>query len=170
MGVLDAKKPLLSRGFTVLAVVDLTARFLNFVPPGQEPDSTPDVHDLDGLEVQGPHTPIRRIDRVDQQQALKFVASYLDGLRVSQLAAQFGVHGTTVRAHLRRAGVELRPFRKLSPDQIVEVRQLHTTGVPQVDLATQFGVTITTIHRLLTETGPGSIPPPGPSTPTTLDG
>jgi DNA invertase Pin-like site-specific DNA recombinase len=131
--------------------VDLTARFLNFVPAGQDPDPSPDALDVDGLVVQGDRASLRRVDRIDQQQALKIVASYLDGLRVSQLAAQFGVHDTTVRAHLRRAGVDLRPFRKLCPDQIVEVRQLHATGVPLADMATQFGVTVSTISRVLAE-------------------
>lgn len=126
--------------------MDLTALFLNYEPPGQETERTPDV-------LQDVARPIRRVDRLGQQKALELVTAYLDGLTVSELAAQYGVNITTVRNQLLAAEVELRPFRKLSPSQIVEVCQLHADGMSLAELARSFGVSTSTIKRVLVESG-----------------
>lgn len=131
----------------VRLTVDLVALFLNFVPPGQNADPTSEVVDLDVRR------PVRQVDQLGQQRILELVAAYIDGLSVSQLAVQFGVNVTTIRTHLQRSGVQMRPFRKLSPSQIQEARQLHIAGASLVELATRFGASVSTIRRLLAESG-----------------
>jgi transposase-like protein len=91
--------------------VDLTALFLNYEPPGQETLPPSDVADFDAPRS------ARRVDRLGQEKALELVALYIEGLSVSQLAAQYGVNITTVRNQLKAAEVEMRPIRELSPQQ-----------------------------------------------------
>jgi len=126
--------------------VDLAALFLNYETPDQEAmapdDAVPDVS-----------RPIRRVDRLGQEKASELVAAYIDGLSVSHLAAQYGVNITTVRNQLKAAEVETRPFRKLSPKQIGEVCQLRAGGTSLAELGRSFGVSTSTIKRVLVESG-----------------
>ncbi|MEI8081511.1 MAG: helix-turn-helix domain-containing protein [Actinomycetes bacterium] len=128
-------------------LVDLTALFLNYEPPGQETLLSSDVAD-----PVAPHA-VRRVDRLGQEKALELVALYIEGLSVSQLASQYGVNITTVRNQLKTAEVEMRPFRKLSPQQTMEVCRLHADGTPLAELARVFGVSTSTIKRMLVEAG-----------------
>ena len=130
-------------------MVDLVALFLNYEHAGHEMDSATEVL---GLEVAWT---VRRVDQLGKQTALDLVARYKDGLTVSQLAVQFGVNITTVRSHLKAADVELRPFRKLSQIQILEVCQLSSSGASLGALAAQFGVSTGTIKRVLHESRKG---------------
>jgi transposase-like protein len=138
-----AKRPQLSWG----PAVDLTALFLNYEPPGQVMRPTSDADEI------MPVRPVRRVDRLGQQKALELMALYLEGLSVSQLASQYGVNITTVRNQLKAAEVELRPFLKLSPDQITEAGRLREGGASLVALANRFGVSTSTIKRVLVESG-----------------
>lgn len=77
------------------------------------------------------------------------MAAYTSGLSVRQLAVRYGVNITTARNHLKAADVELRPFRKLSPQQVAEVCQQRVDGASLVELASTCGVSTSTIRRVL---------------------
>ena len=99
--------------------------------------------------AQGDRPPIRRVDRLDEQKILALVAKYLHGSNVSEIAREFNVHETTVRAHLRRSGIDLRAYRKLSPDQIEEARQLRAAGASFAKLAGRYSAAGSTVRRLV---------------------
>ena len=128
--------------------MDLTALFLNFEPPGQSPK--PSLESCDEL-VARVSTPIRRVDRLDEQKILELATGYLAGSNVSELVRQYQVHETTVRAHLKRSGVELRRFRKMSPAVIVEARVLRASGMSLTEIGARFGVTANTVKKVLAE-------------------
>jgi len=66
-----------------------------------------------------------RSDQVDE-----LVAAYLAGAPQHELSARFGIHDTTVRAHLRRRGVlKQRPYRKLRGDTLERAVDLYSSGM-----------------------------------------
>jgi hypothetical protein len=66
--------------------------------------------------------------------------AYEAGEQLQALAARFRLHEQTVKAHLRRAGVELRPSPSLSDEQIAEAGWLYDEGWTIVQVAFAFRV------------------------------
>jgi hypothetical protein len=54
----------------------------------------------------------------------KVVARYKAGASIRSLGEAFGLHEQTVRAHLRRRGVELRPVRALTEEKEIKIVRL----------------------------------------------
>ena len=71
------------------------------------------------------------------------------------LAARFGIHRGTVKDHLRRAGIAIRPGNqaKLSDEDKAEIATLYETGLSIHKLALRFGVTDNPVHNALRERG-----------------
>ena len=71
------------------------------------------------------------------------------------LARHFGIHRGTVRDHLRRAGIPIRPGNqaKLSETNQDEIARLYENGLSIHKLALQFGVTDNPVHHALKERG-----------------
>lgn len=109
--------------------MDLTALFLNWVPPDHNTNSvavSPVDEPLDGVVSAGP---VQRHNRLAEAEILELVASYVAGISVAALARQFEVNETTVRAHLKRRQVHRRPYRKATPAQLLEAIKLHQGGM-----------------------------------------
>ena len=105
-------------------MVDLIALSLNYVPPGQNVDSLsvePVDEPSNGVVRAGP---VQRNNRLGEDKVLELVASYVAGMSVAELARQFEVNETTVRAHLKRRQVGRRPYRKVTPAQMQEAMKL----------------------------------------------
>ena len=71
------------------------------------------------------------------------------------LAARYGIHRGTVKDHLRRAGVPIRPGHqaKLSETDKDEIARLYEAGLSIHKLALQFSVTDNPVHKALKECG-----------------
>lgn len=54
--------------------------------------------------------------------------AYQAGASQRELAKRYGIHRTTVTAHLERAGVAVRPTDKLTQDDIAKAAELYTQG------------------------------------------
>jgi DNA-binding transcriptional regulator LsrR (DeoR family) len=80
------------------------------------------------------------------------VAGYRAGATVQELAEQFGIHRTTVRAHLEREHVPIRA-PGLRPDQIEDVVLLYVEGWSARKLAKRFKVSDHTIAAELRRAG-----------------
>jgi len=82
---------------------------------------------------------------------------YEQGDSLSQLSRRFGIHRGTVKDHLRRAAVEIRPgnVAKLSREDKAEIVTLYEAGLSIHKLALQFGVTVNAnpVHNALKEHG-----------------
>jgi hypothetical protein len=63
------------------------------------------------------------------------------------------MHVQTVRAHLRRTGVDLRPWPKLSTDEIDEAARLYLDGCSLYQLGDRFDCDPSTIRRALQRSG-----------------
>ena len=65
-----------------------------------------------------------------------------------QIVERFGIHRTTVLAHLERHGVPRRPeTRKLSEQQIADAAQLYESGLSTVKVGAIYGVDAETIRK-----------------------
>lgn len=74
---------------------------------------------------------------------------------MTSLAAHFGIHRGTVKDHLRRASVAIRPGNqaKLSDKDKDEIVRLYEAGLSIHKLALQFGVTDNPVHHALKDRG-----------------
>lgn len=71
-----------------------------------------------------------------------------------ELSREFGMHFQTVRAHLRRRGVDLRTDHPgLLPVQIAEAVGLYRSGHSSYDLAMRYGVDRSTVTKYLKRAG-----------------
>ncbi len=88
--------------------------------------------------------------RLDPGQVRELVAVYVGGSTVPELEHRYGVHRTTVLAHLNRAGIPRRPQqRKLSDDQLREAAALYARGLSTVAVGRHFGVAAETVRKAL---------------------
>jgi hypothetical protein len=76
------------------------------------------------------------------------VERYLGGSAVKELAAEFGVHRTTVASVLQRQDIKLRQVG-LNEDQVEEACALYRNGWSVGRLGQLFGVDGTTVWRYL---------------------
>lgn len=84
----------------------------------------------------------------------ELVVAYEAGASQAELAERFGVHEQTVRAHLRRQGVRIRPQWKLTELQEDEVVRLYVEeSWTLAELAAQFKLGRTTMRRVLMRRG-----------------
>jgi DNA invertase Pin-like site-specific DNA recombinase len=82
------------------------------------------------------------------------VARYEAGATIRSLAKAFGLHEQTVRAHLRRQGVKLRPLRPLTESQEREVVRLYVDeSQTMAEVAAVFKVGQTAIRNVLVRRG-----------------
>lgn len=88
-------------------------------------------------------------------QVKELIAFYEQGDSLLQLSRRFGIHRGTVKDHLRRAGVAIRPgnVAKLSDEDKNEIARLYKAGLSIHKLALRFGVTDNPVHSALKERG-----------------
>lgn len=92
--------------------------------------------------------------RLRPEQARAVVQAYLDGRQLKDIAAEFGIHEQTVKAHVRRAGVPLRPVRVLTDDQVREASHLYLAERWSIiRLSNHLGCAEATIRSELTKAG-----------------
>ncbi|HEX4058041.1 MAG TPA: helix-turn-helix domain-containing protein [Galbitalea sp.] len=74
---------------------------------------------------------------------------------MTSLAAHFATHRGTLKDHLRRAGIEVRPGNqaKLSKADKDEIVRLYQSGLSIRKIALRFGVTDNPVHNALKERG-----------------
>ncbi len=82
---------------------------------------------------------------LDPSDEVKIVELYQSGRTTTQLAAQFGVHRTTVSRAVERAGVSLRGIRP-TEQQIAEMRRLRDVGETYAAIAREVGFSTQTVR------------------------
>ncbi len=100
--------------------------------------------------------------RLTPARVAKLVAAYEAGLDMNELAKLYGIHRHSVRAHLDKAGVELRR-RGLTQAQVDEAVRLYVTGSSLARLGQQLGCDHTTVGRALRHRGVALRSPWGPT-------
>jgi len=81
------------------------------------------------------------------------VKSYRTGTSIKALGRRFGLHEQTVRAHLERAGAELRPQLVLTADQVEEIAECYRAGASLRQLGLQYHVANNSIRNYLLRVG-----------------
>jgi len=143
------------RGSRIDWLVDLTALFLNYVPAGQSTGSQKEFYhdcppDDRGVIKTGP---TRRNTILQEAEILQLVADYLSGETIAALGRQHLIHKNTVRAHLERQQVKLRPYRKISDDQMPQVIAMYEEGSSIRAIAKVLDVLPDTLRRKMLDSG-----------------
>jgi DNA-binding CsgD family transcriptional regulator len=90
--------------------------------------------------------------RLSPQQIAELVKAYQDGQTVYALADRFGIHRTTVSAHLHRQGSSLRR-QGLTPDDIAQAQRLYAAGWSLARIGDRLHADAHTIRRALKTRG-----------------
>lgn len=94
--------------------------------------------------------------KLSPHEVVELVDAYKAGASQAELRRRFGVHEQTVRAHLRRQGVKVRPLRALTEEQEVEAVRLYAEEMWSLaEVAGRFGVGQTAVRNVLVRRGVG---------------
>lgn len=92
--------------------------------------------------------------KLSPAEVAELIAHYQQGASIRSLSQAVGMHEQTVRAHLRRQGVNLRPLRALTDTQEIEVVRLYVEEMwTLAELADKFGVGQGTVRNVLVRRG-----------------
>lgn len=102
-----------------------------------------------------------RVWRRDRQKQVRLsrevvdvlIEAYRSGVPCAELGVQFGINESTVFAHLKRRGVERRPFRKLHGEQLERARECYEGGMSLRAVAVEVGISRSTVHAGLVAAG-----------------
>jgi DNA-binding transcriptional ArsR family regulator len=96
--------------------------------------------------------PIQVQHRLDPSRVAELVASYQDGATIDDLAERFGVHRTTVMAHLDRSGVKRRQ-RGIEAASLPGAIRLYEAGWSLARVGERLGVDGETVRTTLRKAG-----------------
>jgi DNA-binding transcriptional ArsR family regulator len=96
--------------------------------------------------------PIQVQHRLDPSQVAELVAGYQGGATIEDLAERFGVHRTTVMAHLDRSGVKRRR-RGIEVASLPEAVRLYEAGWSLARVGERFGVDGETVRTAFRKAG-----------------
>ena len=107
-------------------------------------------------------SPRRRMRQLSEVEVAELVAAREAGAQIKELASRFGVHKSTVLAHLDRAGVPGRRWagKTLTPEQVRDAVWLYQSGLNLIEVGARFGVDRRQVSRALKEAG-FALRPPG---------
>lgn len=107
---------------------------------------SPKAESLEASRVRGPQ------QRLSHDHVQQLVTDYRAGATMTELAAHFGLHRTTVASHLRRAGIELCP-QGVSHDKRGEAVRLNSEGWSLQRLGERYDCSADTVRRVLSKAG-----------------
>jgi DNA-directed RNA polymerase specialized sigma24 family protein len=97
--------------------------------------------------------------KLNPDEQAELVALYRAGASMVELSRKFETHRNTVVAHLRRAGVEIRPLKKMTPHLVDRAKQLYADGHSLTEVGKQLGVEASTVGKALKRAGVKLRPP-----------
>jgi len=112
-----------------------------------------------GTEAEQRHPPRAKVVLQQPNHKLKpaeiadLIRSYQGGSSIKGLGRTYRIHEQTVRAHLERAGLALRPQRVLSEQQTIEIVALYAEGQSMRELAAQYNVSYASVRNYLLGAG-----------------
>lgn len=122
----------------LLSSLDLTDLLSNSTPGGQVPRRPAPVI------LKQPNT------RLTPEQASELIADYQSGTRLRDLASKYDISESTVKRHIRSAGVPHRKTWALDRDQVQEASHLYATeGWSILKLSKHLGCAEDTVRRAL---------------------
>jgi hypothetical protein len=96
--------------------------------------------------------PRQRHRRLSGEEIIQLIKAYEDHQPVHQIAQKFGIHRVTASALLRRHGAAMR-CAGVRPEEVPVAVSLYGDGLSCARLGIRFGVSTTTIWRMLRAAG-----------------
>jgi len=97
---------------------------------------------------------VRENRKLSPAEVAELVARYHAGASIRSLSQAFGMHEQTVRAHLRRESVSLRPLRALAEAQETQVARLYVEERwTLAEAAAKFEVSASAVRNVLMRRG-----------------
>jgi uncharacterized protein (DUF433 family) len=88
--------------------------------------------------------------RLSRAQIAELLCAYTEGATVLELATEYGIHRTTVMAHLDRNGIPRRAcVRSMTDEQVAEAAEARRAGESFAVLGEHYGVSPRTVAREL---------------------
>jgi DNA-directed RNA polymerase specialized sigma24 family protein len=97
--------------------------------------------------------------KLNPDEQAELVVLYQAGASMLELSRKFETHRNTVVAHLRRAGVEIRPQRKMTPRLLDRAKLLYADGHSLTEVGKQLDVEASTVGKALKHAGVKLRPP-----------
>lgn len=97
--------------------------------------------------------PPRQYRKPEPDEVDAIAAAYLAGSTLADLSKQHGLHVQTIKAHLRRANIPLRPQVKVTPTITTHAVQLYKAGHSTIAIGERFGVSDNAIAAALRRRG-----------------
>ncbi len=92
--------------------------------------------------------PVQRVAKLRSDEVAILCITYTGGVSVAQLAELYGIHRTTVMAHLERNGIPRRACTRIMTDEmVVEATEYYAAGEPLATVGKRYGVEARTIGR-----------------------
>lgn len=92
--------------------------------------------------------------KLSPAEVTELIAAYQAGTSQGELSRRYGLHIQTVKAHLRRHGVTIRPVQVLTAEQQDEAVRLYVDEAWSLrEVASTFGVNPDTVRRTLAGRG-----------------
>lgn len=113
------------------------------------------VSGISGKVIQE-HEPARSKNRagtISKSEAEKIAVDYVAGKSTKQLAEELGRSRAAISESLKRSGVEMRMFRKSSPEEIQQMIALYESGLSLVCVAERVGHSEKTVWVQLRRAG-----------------
>ena|GEM_PF-3586861 len=93
---------------------------------------------------------VRENRKLSPDEIVDLVRQYQVGATIRSVAQQFGLHEQTVRAHLRRQGMALRPLRALTDAATAELVRLYVDKTwTMLELARKFRISESAVRKAL---------------------
>lgn len=102
-----------------------------------------------------------RWHRLEPAQVVELLAAYQAGTTMADLAKTYGLKRTSVSHLLRRHGVQSRPRRLFSPDDLATASRLYDQGQSLTQIGRRLGFAHKTVANQLKQHGVELRPRPG---------
>jgi DNA-directed RNA polymerase specialized sigma24 family protein len=101
-----------------------------------------------------PRREIQHQHRLEADERQRLIEAFKDGATFEELAERFGIHRTTVRAYLDRAGLDFLPYgAKLTAVDVERAAWLYLDGLSLASVGQYFDVDAETIRSALKRAG-----------------
>jgi lambda repressor-like predicted transcriptional regulator len=134
--------------------VHLSEQLSHFAKPLQRALTAVEKHRrTPSVRIPEPRPVVRPNTKLRSEQLKALVAAYESGVSIRKLGRQYRAHEQTIRAHLERAGVEIRPLRMADADLVAEIVRLYESGSSLRQISKQSGVTYGSVRNYLLRAG-----------------
>jgi hypothetical protein len=140
--------------YPACSLVHLSEQLSHFTIPLERALVAVEKHRLiPSVRIIEPRAAYRPNTKLRPEQLETLVAAYESGVSIKQLGRQYRAHEQTIRAHLERGGVEIRPLRMADDELVAETVRLYKSGSSLRQISKASGVTYGSVRNYLLRAG-----------------